>query len=247
VSLKKTSYITRPQNPPPPNLRIFNLLSLLELSLKWGDAKGFKQLTVNIKDTAMKTRILGFVVLMACVVGCVPSLHELYTKDTLVYDPALVATWQENDSTWTFKGDPNNKSYELLIVEQDKERGRLENKMEARLVELSGKRYLDLFPQKEVKLNVGNWFNTGLLRAHIFIKAEIKDAKLLLAIMKPDVVERMVEKDPTVIKHEKTEDRIVLTASPKELQEFIKKNVGTKDFFGEPEELTRKEAKPAAK
>jgi hypothetical protein len=195
----------------------------------------------------MKTRILGFAVVAACLVGCVPSLHELYTKDTLVYDPALVAAWEGKDSTWTFKGDPNSKSYELLIVEQDEKRGRLENQMEARLVELDGKRYLDLFPRKDVELNVGNWFSFSLLRAHVFIKTEIRDGKLLLAIMSPDVVKEMVEKDPTIIKHEKTEDRVVLTASPKELQEFIKKNVGVKNFFGEPEELKRKETKPAAK
>jgi hypothetical protein len=188
----------------------------------------------------MKTRNLGFAVLTACLVGCVPSLHELYTEDTLVYDPALVATWEEKDATWTFKGDPNSKSYELLIVEQDEKRGRLENQMGAWLVELDGKRYLDLFPRKDVKLNVGNWFSTSLLRAHVFIKTETRDGKLLLAIMSMDVVEKMIEKDPTIIKHEKTEDRIVLTASPKELQEFIKKNAGVKDFFGEPEELKRK-------
>ncbi|MBM4104061.1 MAG: hypothetical protein FJ263_08425 [Planctomycetes bacterium] len=195
----------------------------------------------------MKTRILGFAIVAACLVGCVPSLHELYTEDTLAYDPALVATWEEKDATWVFKGDPNSKSYELLIVEQDEKRGRLENQMEARLVELDGKRYLDLFPRKDVKLNVGNWFSTSLLRAHIFIKTEIREGKLLVAIMSPDIVEKMLEKDPTIIKHEKTEDRVVLTASPKELQEFIKKNTGVKDFFGEPTELKRQEAKPAAK
>ncbi len=195
----------------------------------------------------MKTRILGFAVLTACLVGCVPSLHELYTEDTLVYDPALVATWEEKDATWTFKGDPNSKSYELLIVEQDKERGRLESQMEARLVELDGKRYLDLFPQKDVKLNVGNWFSTGLLRAHTFLKTEIKNGKLLLSVMDLDTVEKMIEKNPGLVKHEKTEDRIVLTASPKELQEFIKKNTGVKDFFGEPEELKRRGNESATK
>lgn len=53
----------------------------------------------------------------------------------------------------------------------------------------------------------------------------------------------MLEKNPSIIKHEKTEDRVVLTASPKELQEFIKKNAAAKDFFGEPEEMKLKESK----
>jgi hypothetical protein len=188
----------------------------------------------------MKTRI-GLIVFAVCLAGCVPSLHELYTADTLAYDPDLVGTWGSNSATWTFEGDPNNKSYKLLIVEQDEKRGRLENKMEARLVELDGRDYLDVFADKEVKLNVGNWFSTSLLRAHVFLKLQIKANSITLAIMNPDVVEKMIEKNPSVIKHEKTEDRVVLTAAPKELQMFLIKNVATKDFFGEPEEMKLKE------
>lgn len=190
----------------------------------------------------MKTRMIGAIVFAVCLVGCVPSLHELYTTETLVYDPDLVGTWVDKDATWTFEGDPNNKSYTLLIVEQDEKRGKLENRMEVRMVELDGGDYLDVFPDKEVKLNVGNWFSTSLLRAHIFMKLQIKANSITLAIMNPDVVEKMIEKNPSIIKHEKTEDRVVLTASPKELQEFIKKNAATKDFFGESEEMKLKDS-----
>jgi hypothetical protein len=186
--------------------------------------------------------MIGAIVFAVCLVGCVPSLHELYTTETLVYDPDLVGTWVDKDATWTFEGDPNNKSYTLLIVEQDEKRGKLENRMEVRMVELDGGDYLDVFPDKEVKLNVGNWFSTSLLRAHIFMKLQIKANSITLAIMNPDVVEKMIEKNPSIIKHEKTEDRVVLTASPKELQEFIKKNAATKDFFGESEEMKLKDS-----
>ena len=195
----------------------------------------------------MKTRIIGLIVFAVCLVGCVPSLHELYTEDTLVYDPDLVGTWRTNNSTWTFEGDPNDRLYHLLIVEQDEKRGRLENKMIAHLVELDGDDYLDIFPDKDVKLNVGNWFTTSLLRAHLFLKLQIKAESITLAIMNPDVIEKMIEKNPSIIKHEKTEDRIVLTASPRQLQEFIKKYAATKDFFGDPEELKLVEQGTAAK
>jgi hypothetical protein len=190
----------------------------------------------------MKTRMIVAIVFAVCLAGCVPSLHELYTTETLVYDPDLVGTWVGKNATWTFEGDPDNKSYKLLIIEQDEKRGRLENRLEAHLVELGGGDYLDVFPDKEVKLNVGNWFSTGLLRAHLFMKLQIKANSITLAVMNPDIAEKMVEKDPSIIKHEKTEDRMVLTASPKELQEFIKKNAATKDFFGEPEEMKLKES-----
>jgi len=195
----------------------------------------------------MKRWIISFGILAACLAGCVPSLHELYTKDTLVYDPALVGTWQEEKALWHFTGDPNTKAYQLVITEQDEKRGPLESKLEAHLVELDGKRYLDLFPQKDVELNVGDWFRTNLLRAHTFLKTEIKNGKLLLSVMDLDTVEKMIEKNPGLVKHEKTEDRVVLTASPKELQEFIKKNTAAEKFFGEPAELKRRGNESATK
>jgi len=196
---------------------------------------------------AMKRWMISFVILAACLAGCVPSLHELYTKDTLVYDPSLVGTWVEEKAIWQFTGDPNTKAYQLVITEQDEKRGSLESKLEAHLVELDGKRYLDLFPQKDVELNVGDWFRTNLLRAHTFLKTEIKNGKLLLSVMDLDTVEKMIEKNPGLVKHEKTEDRIVLTASPKELQEFIKKNAAAEKFFGEPVELKRRGNESATK
>lgn len=144
----------------------------------------------------MKTRILGTIVIAVCLAGCVPSLHELYTAETLVYDPDLVGTWVSNNATWTFEGDPNNKSYKLLIIEQDENRGKLENRLQAHLVELEGGDYLDVFADKDVKLNVGNWFSTSLLRAHIFMKIQIKANSITLAIMNPDVVEKCWKRTP---------------------------------------------------
>jgi hypothetical protein len=44
-----------------------------------------------------------------CIVGCVPSLHELYTRETVVYDAALLGDWEGEDTVWQFAGDPNEK------------------------------------------------------------------------------------------------------------------------------------------
>lgn len=186
----------------------------------------------------MRNRVTGWIITgLFCFVGCVPSLHELYTEDTVVYDPAILGDWQQDEATWAISGDPNAKNYKIVIVEQDEKRGKLESKLDGRLVELDGKRYLDIFPNKDVKLNVGNWFTASLLRAHLFLKQDFKDGMLRLSAMNPDTFGKLVEQKPDIIKHEKTEDTTVLTASPKELQAFIKKYNGTEKFFGDPVEL----------
>jgi hypothetical protein len=173
-------------------------------------------------------------------VGCVPSLHELYTTETLVYDAALLGDWQHEDTVWQFTGDPNEKRYTILITEEDKDRGKLENRFEGHLVELSDVRYLDLFPHSDVKLNVGTIYAGHLLRAHTFWRVEVREGKLLIAAINPDFLDKLLEKDPTLVKHEKTQDALVLTASPRELQGFIRKYNAVEGFFGDPMQLEPK-------
>ena len=143
-------------------------------------------------------------------------------------------------SVWQFAGDPNEKRYTILITEDDKDRGKLENRFEGRLVELSDVRYLDLFPHSDVKLNVGSVYAGHLLRAHTFWRVEVREGKLLIAAINPDFLEKLLEKDPTIVKHEKTQDTLVLTASPRELQGFIRKYNAEEGFFGEPMEMEPK-------
>ena len=59
-------------------------------------------------------------VLLLTLAGCVFSLHPLYTDEDLVFDPALVGTWAQDNSgnTWEF-GKGNRNNYELVIRESD--------------------------------------------------------------------------------------------------------------------------------
>ncbi len=188
----------------------------------------------------MKTMNKVLFLSIFCIVGCVPSLHELYTRETVVYDATLLGDWEGEDTVWQFTGDPNEKRYTIVITEEDKDHGKLENRFEGRLVELSDVRYLDLFPHSDVKLNVGSVYAGHLLRAHTFWRVEVREGKLLIAALNPDFLEKLLEKDPTIVKHEKTQDTLVLTASPRELQGFIRKYNAEEGFFGEPMEMEPK-------
>jgi len=188
----------------------------------------------------MKTMNKVLFLSIFCIVGFVPSLHELYTRETVVYDATLLGHWEGEDTVWQFTGDPNEKRYTIVITEEDKDHGKLENRFEGRLVELSDVRYLDLFPHSDVKLNVGSVYAGHLLRAHTFWRVEVREGKLLIAALNPDFLEKLLEKDPTIVKHEKTQDTLVLTASPRELQGFIRKYNAEEGFFGEPMEMEPK-------
>jgi hypothetical protein len=61
--------------------------------------------------------------------------------------------------------------------------------------------------------------------------------------MEPDNVEDMLENDPNLIKHEIVQDRLVLTASTKELQKFMKAHADDEGLFGEPSKMKRVQPK----
>lgn len=165
--------------------------------------------------------------------GCVPSLHELYTEDTVVFDPKLVGCWEASDSLWCFTRHENQDAYDLIIIEKEEQKSYLL----AHLVDLDGRRYLDLYPKDQVDLNTGDWTRFHLLPVHTFMRVETADPNLALALMKPDTVEELLKENPRLVKHEVVDDRVVLTASPRELQAFLKNPKIADRIFEEPEDL----------
>jgi hypothetical protein len=186
------------------------------------------------KEKSMSTRCVIYTALAIFLAGCVPSLHELYTEDTVVFDPKLVGCWQAEGAQWCFTRHEDKNAYDLIILESKKQK---HSYLLAHLVALDGQRYLDLYPKEEVDLNAGDWYKFHLLPVHTFMKIEPPDPNLALSIMKPDIVQEILKKDPALIRHEIVDDRVVLTASPRELQTFLKNPNIEGRIFEEPIEL----------
>lgn len=177
---------------------------------------------------------LGFVVALS---GCVPSLHPLYTDEDLIFDPALVGVWAEEDSeeTWSFtKG--GEKQYGLVYTDRDGKEGGFV----AHLLKVDGRMYLDLFPD-EPDLKENDFYKAHLLPAHTFLRVAEIEPVLKMAALDPEWVDELLKKEPDAIKHERIEGRVVLTAQPKELQAFLAKHEKTEDAFGDFSEMARKE------
>ena len=178
---------------------------------------------------------VGISVLM---LGCVPSLHPLYTEKDVTFEPALVGVWGEKDKTdtWTFKKSGEN-AYELIITEEG-----VPGKFEAHLVRLGELLFLDLYPEEpDIK---HKFYKAHLIPVHTFLRIWVdKDKDVVrLALMKPDWLKEMIDQKKVTVKHERLGDEadspIMLTASTKELQEFVVKYVG--EAFGDPAELNRR-------
>lgn len=173
--------------------------------------------------------------LMLGLAGCVPSLHSLYTPQTLVYDPTIAGTWRQDQERWVFEGNADEKSYVLTI--HDKEG--TQSKLTAHLIETGGHRFFDFYPADDTELEAGQWLKFHIIPVHLFFSVEKTEDTFRLAAMNPDEIGKLLEKKPERIKHERVKDgRVVLTDTPENLQKFVVEGLTIEDFFGEPVELT---------
>ena len=167
----------------------------------------------------MKTKISILLLYAAALIlgGCIPSLHPLYTDDTLVFDEALLGKWistgDNDEQIWQFSKAGENE-YELRILQDDKE-----GRFEAHLLELDGTRYLDLYPAENKSLeNLNDVYKMHLVAAHTFMIVNLSESNLQLNWF----MHELLEDDPNLLQHEKVnKDQIILTASTEDLQRFV--------------------------
>jgi hypothetical protein len=193
----------------------------------------------------MKTKKLLFYLLAGVLVGCVPSLHPLFTNEDAIFEEKLLGIWsEEKDSkeTWEFQryGGEDSKRYKMIYTD---EKGK-EGSFLTTLGRLNGMLFLDLFPG-EADVNTTDFYKIHLLGVHTFMKIEQIEPTLQMRVMDRDKMEEMLENDPNLIKHEVLEeqDSIVLTASTKELQWFMIDHANDEGLFGEATELKRLKVK----
>ena len=198
----------------------------------------------------MNVRKLLFYMLAGLMGGCVPviSLHPLYTKENVVFEKKLLGTWVDNPNepkvTWQFESaDEPKKTYNLVFTGEDG----LKGSFVVHLVKLGDDLFLDIFPSEAPwdldDPNESKWPYNSLfmIPAHTFVKVDTLAPKLKLRLMLETQLEKLLEENPEAIAHVEVKDRSVLTASTKELQEFVLKYAETDKIFTDEIILERKD------
>ena len=201
----------------------------------------------------MKVKKLLFYLLAALLGGCVPvmSLHSLYTEENVVFEEKLLGTWVDDpnspEAIWEFKrvDDPKN-AYKLIFSNKKGQKG----SFVALLVKLENSLFLDVFPDEfpcdPDDPNKTDWhFNVFfLIPAHTFIKIDSIEPQLKMRLTIEDKMEELLEQYPNAVKHTSSIwDRLVLTASTKELQAFVLKYADDERVFANEIVLNRRENK----
>jgi len=188
----------------------------------------------------MKTKKALFYLLAVVLGGCVPSLHSLFTEKDTYFDPQLVGIWTSSDKEiWQFAKKPDSNSYEVIYTDKDENRG----SFVGTLGKINDMTFLDLFPDNTLmEIHSNGFYQAHLVPAHTFMKIEQIQPVLKMRAMGPDNTRDMLKNDPNLLKYELIEDnRVVITASTQQLQQFMKEHANDKGLFGDPTELKRLE------
>jgi hypothetical protein len=199
------------------------------------------------KEIKMKTELktIVFCLLAFALSGCVPvvSVHPLFsTEDELIFDPNLLGLWKATDSneTWQFSQAEDPNVYELVVTDNNGKQGNFI----AALGELEDNLFLVIYPEMSDSQK-SDFYKLHILGLCSFMKVEQIDPNLKIAITDDSRVNKIIETDPNIIKHEtpKINSKLILTAKTEELQEFVVEyGINADDansIFGEPAEFIR--------
>lgn len=203
---------------------------------------------MNIRGifTNERTKKLLFCLLAALLGGCLPvlSLHPLYTEKDVIFQEKILGKWVDDhnnpETIWQFsRVDEPKNAYKLLFSDQEGKKGVfIANLVRLRSAETSKSRlFLDIFPAElpweiedpnKVELPYNSLF---LIPVHTFIKIDSIEPKLKMRLTDEEEMQKLLEEKPYAVEYTFVEDRLILTASTKELQNFILKYADDERVF----------------
>lgn len=185
-----------------------------------------------------KNRIIAIGTIVLFFTSCVPSLHPLYNDNDRIEVLELEGKWlSDSKDIWEFTKVEDEPTYILRFTDHKKQGEQSpETKtanFEANIVKLGGHYFMDLYPGDNKSLdNMNEMLAIHLLAAHTFAKLEIIDGQPYIYFMDPKWLEDLFTENKIRIAHEVVDDdKIILTASTKELQKFISKYANDENAF----------------
>jgi hypothetical protein len=169
----------------------------------------------------MKRLLLASLALMAiAIVGCMPSLHPLYSAENLTSLPGLSGTWEGNadesgPETWQFS-QVDSVSYTLEYTENE-----APGEFDTHIVKLGNHLFVDIAP---IGPETENELYRGLLMpVHMFGRIWLKGDTLRIGWLDGDWLSQQIDSGLIELGCETMDEDRLITASTAQLQEFAQK------------------------
>ncbi len=169
----------------------------------------------------MKTIAAYLIVVGVFLLGCIPSLHPIYTPDTLIHYDEVIGVYDSDGENWHFEKSEKKDGYTYIMLDGANPDSLIPH-YEIHFIELNDIIFADFYPlYHDSDLDLGSDY----LRMHTFAKVILTDTKLSFYYPDAEELEKLFRQGKVRLKHELYEeaDNILITASTKDLQRFLKK------------------------
>ncbi len=197
-----------------------------------------------MKTLKSKQMLLFITAILVMIPGCVViSFYPLYEKEDLFNNELLTGNWIDGDSTiWNFQH-PTHKVKGQLVIKDSagyvlklnyKDSVADKSSFDVNLIDLEGTFYLDFYLNDYAPRGNNDelyLYDLHVLPVHTFARIKHLGDSALIEWMNPDWLEKQFKENKIRIRHEKNENNILLTASPKEIQKFLLKYGHEEDVF----------------
>lgn len=191
----------------------------------------------------MKKIILtsAIALLLVFLTGCLTTLHPIYTEKDIAYDPKLVGTWKtenqgnkgiavitnlSSESAVELPGNISSIKQKGYLVTYQDEDGATSERYIAFLARVGKHLYFDYFPaDKKGDREIDDFFAAHFVKMHTSYRVEISNnGSFELSQLDEGYVKKLIDEKKIRISYEKdADDNTVITASTKELQQYILK------------------------
>lgn len=204
--------------------------------------------------------ILILVILYLIQTGCfLKSVHPLVEEENAILVEGLEGIWETDDQRWTFINDAskfNNLGQYLgenieVDTDEDEDLGLgdvylilFENLEEnsadtsifmGMVTELNDAYFLDLSVVAEsisaLEESESNFVDSHFFPVHTFSKITLNDTRLDIELFQSSFIKELISSNRIRIKHEETDDTILITASTRELRKFVEKYAHEEDAY----------------
>ncbi len=152
----------------------------------------------------------------------------IHKGDTITDKAKIEKIWQDsvkNQLDNALKRFAKNKRYKLTVGDDSET-----IIYEAVLVEIGSKIFMDLYPMEDDKFIDGNF-----IPVHTFMRMETDGEQVVLTQFDMEKLIDLFESNKIRLRHEQTDDFILITAQPQEIQKFLRNYSNEKEVFEEPE------------
>lgn len=205
--------------------------------------------------------ILFFALSILLFSGCfLQSVHPLVTEKESILVPALEGVWETKEARWTFIHDPKkfkDMDFGSLDFEIDDDEPLPDEKMYFGIYEnlesdkadttfafitaglFNDSYFLDIKAVEVSGSFSDNFESSFYFPVHLFTKVRVEDSTLTMELFKEDWIKEMIGENKVRIKHEKVDEKILLTAQTEELKKFITKYSEDERAFEKPSRFVR--------